>query len=187
MKRCTGLSQTAVCVIPRKAISCLMLSMALLTIFFFIFIEIKRIMWLRSTEKALLFEIENSLRSSEIYETLNRTTDVSEYSNSTLTPIAEKLSKTNDKLIEEILSDDPLCPSSLFLLVLVVSAPENFEHRDAIRKAWPSTDLNNNLISRAGTKILFLVGHSLSRFLYVLLKHENEISGDILIGEYLLV
>lgn len=194
MKRCTGLSQTAVCVIPRKAISCLMLSMALLTIFFFIFIEIRRLIWLRSTEKTL-FEIDNYQRSSVIYETFNTTRDILkptifiEGSNSTslaeAKPVEDKRSQINDKLlIEDILSDDPLCPSSLFLLVLVVSAPENFEHRDAIRKAWPSTDLDNRLIARSKTKIVFLVGHSSSRFLNVLLKYENEVSEDILLGEF---
>ncbi|KAG8189421.1 hypothetical protein JTE90_020235 [Oedothorax gibbosus] len=188
MKRYTGLSQSAVCFIPRKAISCLMLSMALLTVFFFIFIEVKKIIWLRSTERTL-FEFEKSFHSSGISDTSNRTTVIlkstHEDSNSTLIQITEKWHKTNDKTIEDILSSDPLCSASLFLLILVVSAPENFEHRDAIRKAWPSTDLNNRLVYRAKTQVFFLVGRSSSRFVNVLLKHEREISGDILLGEYM--
>ncbi|KAF8777120.1 Beta-1 like protein [Argiope bruennichi] len=90
----------------------------------------------------------------------------------------------NAEMVDDVLSENPLCSHRLFLLVLVASAPENFEHRDTIRKTWANPKNKSPTISGLKTKTIFLIGRTSSRFLNALLKTEKEISNDILLGDY---
>ncbi|GBN71579.1 Beta-1,3-galactosyltransferase 4 [Araneus ventricosus] len=172
---------------PRKAIATLMLVMAILTIFSFISIEIRRIIWLKNLVKQKDIEIEHY---KDAYEhAFNTTFKTNASSLETASNVTNKIlfrsTDWNAEIVDGILSENPLCSPKLFLLILVASAPENFEQRDAIRKTWADPENKNSAISGLKTKTVFLIGRSSSRFLNALLKSENEVYNDILSGDYL--
>ncbi|XP_054708136.1 beta-1,3-galactosyltransferase 5-like [Uloborus diversus] len=86
--------------------------------------------------------------------------------------------------IEDLFEEQPHCSSKPFLLVLVATAPENFERRNAIRKTWAGSERQKHWITRTHAKTVFLIGLSTTKFLNVLTQNENEQYGDVLLGSY---
>ncbi|CAL1284286.1 unnamed protein product [Larinioides sclopetarius] len=188
MKKYTRINaNNALCIMPRKAIASLMLVMAILTIFSFISIEIRRIIWLKNLVKQKDEEMQHYKDAYEhAFNTTFKTnvTSLETASNATNKTFFQSID-WNSEIVDDILSENPLCSPKLFLLILVASAPENFEQRDIIRKTWADIEKKNPAISGLKTKTVFLIGRSSSRFLNALLKSENEAYNDILLGYYL--
>ncbi|XP_035223595.1 beta-1,3-galactosyltransferase 5-like [Stegodyphus dumicola] len=182
MKRYNRISSGSLCIIPKKAIAWIMLLMAVLTILFFISIEVRKILSLGSLTREKILK-----QNHGTFSTSNSEFSSSQYTSSEISAETEKgvIRSFNSVVALELFEEQPHCATKPFLLVLVASAPENFERRDAIRKAWVYSLTNKEWTSELKTKILFLVGFSPSKFLNILLKNENEQSGDILLGEYL--
>ncbi|XP_054279363.1 beta-1,3-galactosyltransferase 1-like [Macrosteles quadrilineatus] len=66
-----------------------------------------------------------------------------------------------------------LCPSDLFLLVIVCSAPANFEQRSAIRDTWAS-------LAEDSARVAFLLGESDNSTLQAKVVEESGIYDDII-------
>ena len=72
------------------------------------------------------------------------------------------------------------CEGKYFLLILVSSAPANFERRKLVRQIW-GTDTN---LTAARFKTYFLLGQTRNQTQSDLLKNENSIHGDMIRGDY---
>ncbi|XP_015921042.2 beta-1,3-galactosyltransferase 1-like [Parasteatoda tepidariorum] len=187
MKRYARISQNVLCLIPRKAIAWIMLIMAVLTIFSFLAIEVRRLVWLKTLtfenqSNAINFTSEKELITDEHSSTKN-TSDLPElksasydmmYANTEIIPMMELT-------VEGLLGKESFCQGHVFLLVLVTSEPHHFEQREAIRKTWSNQIMSHGL----RTRTVFLVGRSENKFLNVLVKYEKDISNDILAGAYI--
>ncbi len=85
-------------------------------------------------------------------------------------------------------STDPLessaiCKESVFLAIVVASAPNGFTRRNSIRGSWGIHSSRENPEKKL-VKIVFLIGHSKDSKLMGLVKRENEIYGDIVFGAF---
>ncbi|GFT04813.1 n-acetyllactosaminide beta-1,3-N-acetylglucosaminyltransferase 4 [Nephila pilipes] len=193
MKRYTRISpNNALCIMPRKAIAWLMLGMAILTIFSFISIEIKRIIWLKSLVREKEFEMKYY---KDAYEQIFNTTLKSNLTTSedliNSTNTTENISSPlalvqpivwNPGIVDEILAENSMCFRGLYLLILVASAPTNFEQRGTIRKTWANP--RNHRILGFHVKTVFMVGRASTRFFRTLVQAESDISNDMLVGDY---
>lgn len=70
-----------------------------------------------------------------------------------------------------------VCESSDTLLVLVHSAPQNFEKRRTIRKTWGR--------KRKNMKVIFALGETEDAIVQKLLEEENKVHGDFIQGRFL--
>ena len=71
------------------------------------------------------------------------------------------------------------CEGKYFLLILVSSAPANFERRYLIRQTW---GVDNNIVPQ--WKTYFLLGQTRNQAHSDLLKKENSIYGDMIRADY---
>lgn len=55
--------------------------------------------------------------------------------------------------VTTVINPTSLCPPNLFLVVIVCSAPANFEQRNAIRETWAS-------LADESARVAFLLGES---------------------------
>lgn len=89
----------------------------------------------------------------------------------------------------------PNCSSTVFLLVLVASSPNNFEERNAIRGSWaslPPSVAGDHVFkgvlryydTRNAFKTVFLMGRSADKKTQALINREMEIYNDIVFGEF---
>ncbi len=87
----------------------------------------------------------------------------------------------------------PRCKTPVFVLIVVFSAPKNFEQRSIIRSTWAETKhmdlyINNNIIEESYTgksvvKTVFLLGQTNERTQSII-KIESEYYNDIVIGSF---
>lgn len=73
------------------------------------------------------------------------------------------------------------CRQEYFLLVLVSSAPQNFERRNSIRNTWGS-DISSSTGPRWRT--FFLLGQTRNQEVSSLIEEEDKTSGDVIRGDY---
>lgn len=200
MKRYNRMAHSNLCMMPRKVIAWIIMSMACLAMVSLMVIEVRRIMTIRGLIKPnplhrttdLYFEDNASNQQHEVhFRGLNQELDrgITHFLHVENPLDSSNNNSNNDSdsdTIEALFEDHPHCRTRPYLLILVTSGPENFERRDAIRKGWANPEGWKLHVSGLKSKTLFLIGRSTTKFLNILLKNENDITGDILLGEYCL-
>lgn len=187
MKRYSRMAPNAICLMPRKGIGWIILGMTILTILALMVIEVRRILdW--QARKASYHKAESFIGDVNISD---QSLDI--HSRSLPEPEGEDIDYLQTKApwifvndsntIEALFEEHPHCRGRPYLLILVASAPENFERREAIRKSWAYAESWKLKVSGLKSKTLFLIGRSTTKFLNILLKNENDVTGDILIGK----
>ena len=200
MKRYNRMTPSNLCIMPRKVIAWIIMSMALMSMVSLMVIEVRRIMAMRGLLKpgplhrtsGLYFHEDNLPK--EPHEVHFR--GLNQELGDEITHLLQAKKPWNDAdnmknntdddsdRIEALFEDHPHCRERPYLLILVTSGPENFERREAIRKSWAHPEGWKLHVSGLKSKILFLIGKSTTKFLNILLKNENDIAGDILLGKY---
>ncbi|XP_033117100.1 beta-1,3-galactosyltransferase 1-like [Anneissia japonica] len=87
----------------------------------------------------------------------------------------------NVQKFSDIFSQATSCKRNILLLVLVTSAPENFEIRASIRKTWASVSDKGSTSSQ----VVFLLGKTYHPATQVLLEDEVQRHDDILQGNFI--
>ena len=114
---------------------------------------------------------------------------------SLLTPDLAWLGKLGKEALGTIPVHFPNCSRSVFLTILVASAPDNFEQRNAIRSSWAKlhhsaksksvfTGLLGSYEPDHVVKTVFLLGRSTTSEVQALVNREMEIFDDIVFGEF---
>lgn len=199
MKRYNRMTPSNLCMMPRKVIAWIIMSMAVLSMVSLMVIEIRRIMTMRGLLKpnhplhrsSGFYGHEDKTQPHQInFRGLNQ--ELGDEMAHYLQPkiprndaenIHKNISASDDDRIEALFEDHPYCRERPYLLILVTSGPENFERREAIRKGWANPEGWKLHVSGLKSKTLFLLGRSTTKFLNILLKNENDIAGDILLGK----
>lgn len=75
-----------------------------------------------------------------------------------------------------LLRPDDLCESPIFLMVIICSAPPNFEARSAVRESW---GLERN-ISDSAVRVYFLLGQTVNSTMQRKIEMEQELYKDII-------
>ena len=105
----------------------------------------------------------------------------------------------NNKLIEDDtnpLENSPKCKREVFLILLVVSSPDGFVRRNAIRTTWGQAYMRKDYDFRKNTKVnndevylpedivktVFLIGMSPKKDISDLVETEAKVYGDVVLG-----
>ena len=84
----------------------------------------------------------------------------------------------------------PSCRRKVFLVIVLFSAPNQFDRRNAIRRSWGTLSQNNQYITEYNKeskpfKLLFLLGQSRNEHVRRLVTIESQKFGDIVIGQFI--
>ena len=88
----------------------------------------------------------------------------------------------NPQNYKEAFTPSPSCKPDLPLLILVTSAPEHYERRQAIRETW-GKDWADPI--KTEWRTIFMVGRTASTSRQILIEKEIGEHGDILMGNYI--